>query len=144
MYEPLAASTVKTWGTTKQRAVVDAAGKRTRSSSTAEPTAGTPLGDVWEIGVVAPVARERTGYPSQKPEALLERLVRTLTDAGELVVDPYAGSGTTLAVAAKLERGFLGMDASPVARKTIGERFADSGSRGSGELERKIRGEIRG
>ncbi len=127
MYEPLAPSTLKTWGTTKQRAIVDAAGRRTRSSSTAEPTAGTPLGDVWEIGVVAPVARERTGYPSQKPEALLERLVRTLSDPGELVVDPYAGSGTTLAAAARLEREFLGMDASAVARATILERFSASG-----------------
>lgn len=126
MYEPLAPSTLKTWGTTKQKAVVDANGRRTRSSSTAEPTQGTPLGDVWEIGVVAPVARERTGYPSQKPEALLERLVLTLTDPGDLVVDPYAGSGTTLAVASRLEREFLGMDASGVAKRVITERFAKS------------------
>ena len=54
--------------------------RRARSSSTTEPTAGAPMGDVWEIGVIAPVARERTGYPSQKPEALLERLVAALSD----------------------------------------------------------------
>jgi site-specific DNA-methyltransferase (adenine-specific) len=119
LYEPLAASTLATWGTTKQRAVFEKSGRRARSSSTDEPTAGVPMGDVWEIGVLAPVARERTGYPSQKPEALLERLVTALSDPGDLVLDPYAGSGTTLAVAAKQGRRFLGMDQSEVAIETI-------------------------
>jgi site-specific DNA-methyltransferase (adenine-specific) len=119
LYEPLAASTLATWGMTKQRAVFEKNGRRARSSSTEEPTAGVPMGDVWEIGVLAPVARERTGYPSQKPEALLERLVTALSDAGDLVLDPYAGSGTTLAVAAKQGRRFLGMDQSEVAIETI-------------------------
>jgi site-specific DNA-methyltransferase (adenine-specific) len=87
------------------------------------------MGDVWEIGVLAPVARERTGYPSQKPEALLERLVTALSDPGDLVLDPYAGSGTTLAVAAKLGRIFLGIDQSEVAIETILGASARSGSR---------------
>lgn len=110
LYEPLAASTLATWGDRKQRAVVDAKGQRLRSSSTAEATPGTPLGDVWEIGIVAPVAKERTGYPTQKPEALLTRLVESCTEAGDLVLDPYAGSGTTLAVCARLGRSAIGID----------------------------------
>jgi len=118
LYEPLAASTLATWGTTKQRAVFEKNGKRSRSSSTKEPTAGVPMGDVWDIGVLAPVARERTGYPSQKPEALLDRIVTALSDPGDLVLDPYAGSGTTLAVAAKRGRRFLGLDQSEVAIET--------------------------
>jgi site-specific DNA-methyltransferase (adenine-specific) len=126
-YEPLAASTIATWGTTKQRAVFAANGRRARSSSTDEPTAGVPMGDVWEIGVIAPVARERTGYPSQKPEALLERLVGALSNPGELVLDPYAGSGTTLAVAHKMGRVFVGIDASPVALETTRARFVALG-----------------
>ena len=101
-YEPLAPSTLATWGTQKQRAQVDATGRRNRSSRTAEETPGVPMGDVWDIGVIAPVARERTGYPSQKPEALLTRILSALTNPGEIVLDPYAGSGTTLAVAKKL------------------------------------------
>lgn len=117
MYEPLAASTLATWGTKKQRAVVKD-GRRLRSSKTAEPTPGVPMGDVWDIGVIAPVARERTGYPSQKPEALLERLVLALSSPGEIVLDPYAGSGTTLAVAGRLGRVFVGMDQSEVAIET--------------------------
>jgi hypothetical protein len=127
LYEPLAASTIATWGTAKQRAVFGADGRRERSSSTAEATAGTPMGDVWDIGVIAPVARERTGYPSQKPEALLERIVDALTVPGDAVLDPYAGSGTTLAVAARLGRRFVGIDQSDVAKETIRTRLARSG-----------------
>ena len=126
-YEPLAASTLATWGTTKQRAVFAKDGRRARSSSTSEPTAGVPMGDVWDIGVIAPVARERTGYPSQKPEALIERLLGALTSPGDVVLDPYAGSGTTLAVASKMGRSFIGIDASAVAIDTIRARFEAMG-----------------
>ena len=100
--------------------------RRARSSSTAEPTAGAPMGDVWEIGVIAPVARERTGYPSQKPEALLERLVTALSAPGDLVLDPYAGSGTTLSVAARLGRRFVGIDSSALSIETIRKRIGMS------------------
>jgi DNA modification methylase len=122
-YEPLAPSTLRTWGTGKQRAVLDAAGRRRRSSTTETASPGTPLGDVWEIGIVAPVARERTGYPTQKPEALLERLISTLTSVGDLVLDPYAGSGTSLAVAARLKRRAVGVDQSDAALDVIRERL---------------------
>ncbi len=114
-YEPLAASTLATWGTNKQRAVIEADGRRARSSTTDEASKGVPMGDVWEIGVIAPVSKERTGYPSQKPEALLTRVIEALSDPGDVVLDPYMGSGTTLAVAARLGRHFAGADASDVA-----------------------------
>src|SRR5262249_37812182 len=113
--EPLAPSTRATWGHGKQRAIVGREGRRERSSTTEEPSPGAPLGDVWEIGIVAPVARERTGYPTQKPEALLERLILACTHPRDLVLDPYAGSATTLAVAARLGRRAVGIDESPVA-----------------------------
>jgi DNA modification methylase len=128
LYEPLAASTQATWGTKKQRAVVGAAGERLRSSSTADESRGVPMGDVWDIGVIAPVARERTGYPSQKPEALLERVVEALSAPGDRVLDCYAGSGTTLAVARRLGRSFVGMDASPVAFTTLRARLEAMGA----------------
>ena len=123
-FEPLAPSTLATWGTKKQRAVFDGKGRRARSSSTTEETAGVPMGDVWDIGVIAPIARERTGYPSQKPEALLERLVGALIHEGEVVLDPYAGSGTTLAVAGRMGRRFVGVDQSDVARDVTFQRLA--------------------
>ena len=115
LYEPLAASTAKTWGTRKQRAVVNSKGRRTRSSVTEHESPGAPLGDVWDISIIAPVARERTGYPTQKPEALLERLISACTAPGDLVLDPYCGSGTTLAVSARLGRRALGIDQSAQA-----------------------------
>ncbi len=127
LYEPLAPSTLATWGNKKQRAVVGADGRRVRSNTTAEATPGAPLGDVWEIGIVAPVARERTGYPTQKPQALLERLILSLTDPGDLVLDPYAGSGTTLAVAALNGRRALGIDQSDEAWQVAQPRLAALG-----------------
>jgi site-specific DNA-methyltransferase (adenine-specific) len=123
-FEPLAASTLATWGKNKQRAVFEEDGRRARSSTTSEATQGVPMGDVWEIGVIAPVSRERTGYPTQKPEALLERLILALSDEGEVVLDPYAGSGTTLAVAARLGRTFVGVDESEVALEIASRRLA--------------------
>jgi site-specific DNA-methyltransferase (adenine-specific) len=128
-YEPLAASTLATWGTNKQRAVFEKDGRRARSSTTEEATKGVPMGDVWEIGVIAPVSRERTGYPTQKPEALLERLILALSDEGEVVLDPYAGSGTTLAVAARLGRSFVGIDQSEVALAIATRRLEAAGIR---------------
>ena len=128
-YEPLAASTLATWGTNKQRAVFEKDGRRARSSTTDEATKGVPMGDVWEIGVIAPVSRERTGYPTQKPEALLQRLILALSDEGEVVLDPYAGSGTTLAVAARLGRTFVGIDQSEVALGVTTSRLEAAGIR---------------
>jgi DNA modification methylase len=129
LYEPLAASTLATWGTKKQRAVLAPDGaRRARSSKTEDETPGAPLGDVWDIGVLAPMSRERTGYPSQKPEALLERLVLALTAPDDVVLDPYAGSGTTCAVAARLGRCYVGVDSSPVAVRIAKERLERAGS----------------
>jgi DNA modification methylase len=127
LYEPLAASTRATWGDRKQRAVLDASGRRARSSKTPEASPGAPLGDVWEIGIVAPVSRERTGYPTQKPEALLQRLLAACTHPGDLVVDPYSGSGTTLAVCARLGRRAIGIDDNAVAIETARQRLAGLG-----------------
>ncbi len=127
LYEPLAASTLATWGTKKQRAVTDASGRRTRSSVTAEATPGAPMGDVWEIGIVAPVAKERTGYPTQKPEALMSRLIESCTAPGDWVLDAYAGSGTTATVARKLGRAALSIDESARALEVARRRLKLAG-----------------
>ncbi|MET0792724.1 MAG: site-specific DNA-methyltransferase [Polyangiaceae bacterium] len=127
LYEPLAASTLATWGDKKQRAVLDAGGRRRCSSTTPEKTAGAPMGDVWEISIVAPVAKERTGYPTQKPEALLQRLIEACTDPGDAVLDPYLGSGTTLSVAARLGRAGTGIDANPRALHIARQRLEAMG-----------------
>lgn len=127
-YESLAPSTVKTWGRGKQKAVFDETGRRRKSSTEIEASPGVPLGDVWEIPILAPIAKERTGYPTQKPEALLERLLLACSHEGDLVLDPYNGSGTTLAVAARLGRKAIGIDESHVAIAVTRERLAKTGT----------------
>lgn len=126
LYEPLSASTVATWGDRRQRAVTQD-GRRARSSTTDEASPGCPMGDVWDLSIVAPVAKERTGYPTQKPEALLERLILATTDEGDTVLDPYCGSGTTLAVASRLGRHAIGIDSSEVAIATVRKRLSLTG-----------------
>ena len=76
---------------------------------------GVPLSDVWEIPFLNPKARERTGYPTQKPILLLERIIEICTDAGDLVLDPFCGSGTTLVAAKLLGRSSVGIDISEEA-----------------------------
>jgi len=125
LYEPLAPSTRATWGDTKQLADFGNDGRRKRSTRTSEPSPGTPLGDVWEIGVIAPVAKERTGYPTQKPEALLRRLVQSCSHPDDLVLDPYVGSGTTMVVAAAEGRRAIGIDRSEEAIEVSGKRLGD-------------------
>jgi site-specific DNA-methyltransferase (adenine-specific) len=86
---------------------------------------GPALTDVWEIPFLSTVSRERTGYPSQKPEALLERLVRASSNPGDVVADFFCGSGTTLAVAKRLGRHYLGCDSSADAIRIAQERLGD-------------------
>lgn len=71
---------------------------------------GVPLSDVWEIPYLNPKAKERVGYPTQKPIILLERIIRLVTQEGDIVLDPFAGSGTTLVAAQILNRNFYGID----------------------------------
>ena len=71
--------------------------------------------DTWWHTVVPTNGKERTGYPTQKPEALAERIIRAASDPGDLVLDPFAGSGTVGAVAARLGRRFLLIDSHPDA-----------------------------
>lgn len=76
---------------------------------------GVPLSDVWEIPYLNPKAKERVGYPTQKPILLLEQILRLVTDEGDFVIDPFAGSGTTLTAAKMLKRNYLGIDILPAA-----------------------------
>lgn len=73
---------------------------------------GVPLADVWEIPFLNPKAKERTGYPTQKPILLLERIIEIATDEGDIVLDPFCGSGTTLVAAKMKGRRFIGIDSS--------------------------------
>jgi len=85
---------------------------------------GPAMTDVWEIPFLSTVSLERTGYPTQKPEALLERIIRSSSRPGDLVADFFCGSGTTLAVAQRLGRDWIGCDISPEAVELAGRRLA--------------------
>ena len=66
--------------------------------------------DVWQIPFVAPSAKERLGYPTQKPERLLEKIITASSDEGDVVLDAYCGCGTSVAVAQRLKRQWIGID----------------------------------
>lgn len=76
---------------------------------------GPAVSDVWDIPFLSTVSKERTGYPTQKPERLLERIIRAGSNEGDLVADFFCGSGTTCVVAKRLKRRWLGADINPDA-----------------------------
>lgn len=85
---------------------------------------GVPLSDVWDIPYLNPKAKERVGYPTQKPVALLSRVVELFSNEGDWVLDPFCGSGTTLVAAALLNRNAVGIDTSPEAVALAKSRVA--------------------
>ena len=80
--------------------------------------------DVWWHTIVSPTGREKTGYPTQKPEGILRRIVQASTREGDWVLDFFAGSGTTGAVAATLGRRFVLVDENPEAIAIMRARFS--------------------
>ncbi|MCY4171346.1 MAG: site-specific DNA-methyltransferase [Bacteroidetes bacterium] len=83
---------------------------------------GKRMHDVWRIPTINNMAKERLGYPTQKPESLLERIVKVSTAEGDIVLDPFCGCGTTVAVAKKLNRQFVGIDISSFAIDLIRDK----------------------
>lgn len=82
--------------------------------------------DVWWHTIVSPTGSEKTGYPTQKPEGILRRIVQASSNPGDRVLDFFAGSGTTGAVAAALGRDFVLVDQNPEALAVMKKRFADA------------------
>jgi len=89
---------------------------------------GPAMTDVWDVPFLSTVSRERTGWPTQKPEALLRRIVAASSLEGDLVADFFCGSGTTPAVAAAMGRRWLGCDVSPQAIAIAERRLAPYGT----------------
>ncbi len=82
--------------------------------------------DWWDIPALAPMDKERLGYPTQKPESLLERIIKCSTQKGDVVLDAYCGCGTTVAVCEKLGRKWIGIDVTYQAVSLILKRLEDS------------------
>jgi adenine-specific DNA-methyltransferase len=89
-------------------------------------TTGKPISDVWRIPFINPVADERIDYPTQKPETLLERIIRASSNEGDLVADFFCGSGTTGAVAERLGRRWIMSDLGRFAIHTTRKRLIES------------------
>jgi site-specific DNA-methyltransferase (adenine-specific) len=99
---------------------------------------GVPIADVWDIPLLNPKAKERVGYPTQKPILLLERIIGLVTSPGDLVLDPFTGSGTTLVAAELLGRNSLGIDVAAEAVQLATQRL-EQPFKTSSELLRKGR-----
>ena len=81
--------------------------------------------DVWWHTIVSPTGKEKTGYPTQKPSGILRRVIQASSKEGDLVLDFFAGSGTTGAAAAELGRNFILIDQNPESIEVIRERFKE-------------------
>jgi site-specific DNA-methyltransferase (adenine-specific) len=87
---------------------------------------GKKVTDQWDdVGRVGNTAQERLGYPTQKPEALLERIIRASSNEGDVVLDPFCGCGTTIAVAERLGRKWIGIDVTYLAIDLMERRLLD-------------------
>lgn len=80
--------------------------------------------DCWWHTIVSPMGKEKTGYPTQKPEGILRRIIQASSEEGDWVLDFFAGSGTTAAVSAKLGRKFVTVDQNPESIGVVRERLA--------------------
>lgn len=96
---------------------------------------GARLGDVWtDIPPISAQAKERLGYPTQKPRALLERIIAASSNPGDVVLDPFCGCGTAVDAAQKLGRGWIGIDITHLAIGLIEKRM-NEGYNGGGKRE---------
>jgi site-specific DNA-methyltransferase (adenine-specific) len=92
-----------------------------------DDTEGAPISDIWtDIPPINSQAAERLGYPTQKPQALLERIISASSNPGDVVLDPFCGCGTTIAAAQALGRPWIGIDITHLAITLIKQRLKDS------------------
>jgi site-specific DNA-methyltransferase (adenine-specific) len=92
-----------------------------------DETSGNPVTANWtDIPRIPNTSKERLGYPTQKPEALLERIINTSSNEGDVVLDPFCGCGTTIAVAERLHRRWIGIDITHLAITLMKNRLRDT------------------
>lgn len=125
LFVPVSDGTMKRWKGKKQLAAFDSAGRRTATNEE-ENSKGTPMFDWWNISIINPAAKERLPYPTQKPVALLERVIQASSNPGDVVLDPFCGCGTTIDAAEKLGRKWIGIDVTQLATSLIKSRLRDT------------------
>ena len=115
LYEPRSARTINDYGIYETNVKKDKQGNLINHGKSDKVSKGTFCRDVWDMSKVHPAGKERAGYPTQKPIALLERIIRASSNQGDVVLDPFCGSGTTLRAAKTLGRKYIGIDQNPEA-----------------------------
>jgi len=124
LYMDRAASTLKRFGAARIiSGAYDEKGRRIPSRTEEFDSEGARQDDVWEIGRVPPIKQL---FPTQKPEALLERIISAGSNEGDLVLDPFCGCGTAVVVAHQLKRHWIGIDITHLAITLIKHRLQDS------------------
>jgi DNA modification methylase len=102
-------------------------GGRLRKKIYLDESQGVPAADVWnDLPPIHASSAERLGYPTQKPESLLERIIKASSNEGDVVLDPFCGCGTTVQVAQKLNRRWIGIDITHLAIGLIKTRLDDA------------------
>lgn len=95
---------------------------------------GVPVEDYWDIDIINQVSKERLGYPTQKPEALLEKIIKASSKKDDWILDPFCGCGTTVSVAERLKRNWVGIDITTLAINLIKHRLHDQFGLGSKQI----------
>jgi len=119
---PLSPSTLRRFGGKRQDYADET---HTRKVTTEEESAGGFRPDVWSINALPAQARERLGYPTQKPLALLRLVIEASSDPGDIVLDPFCGCGTTIDAAQELGRRWIGIDVTHLSIGLIKHRLVD-------------------
>jgi DNA modification methylase len=112
LLEPLSKGTLRRWQGKKSKVEFDG-DTRLVTQMTDEDSPGRPMDDVWNIPVINSQAKERLGYPTQKPLSLLERIIKSSSNEGDIVLDAFCGCGTSIVESQKLKRKWIGIDISP-------------------------------
>ena len=133
---PPGSGTVRVWRWTQERmqeawdagrVVIPGKGEVAQYKRYLDEMSGTSLKDIWyDIEHLHGSSREYMGYQTQKPEALLERIVRAGSHEGDIVLDPFCGCGTAVAVAERLKRRWIGIDVTYLASDLVRKRLQDS------------------
>ena len=125
IYETLSAGTLKRWKGKKSKVSFEGEIRLVTQMTNVE-SQGRPADDVWSIPVINSQAKERLGYPTQKPEALLERIIQASSNEGDVVLDAFCGCGTAVAVAQRSNRRWIGVDITHLAITLLKYRLADA------------------
>ena len=110
LYQEPTESSKKRWAGKQQKVTFDEQGKRLPTIEEEKDSLGVLMNDVWNVPIIAPVSKERLGYPTQKPLALLERIIQASSNENDVIFDPFCGCGTTIEAAIRNGRKWIGCD----------------------------------